>query len=646
MAGDQSRLPLRAARPCARRVRVVCRQSRILAAAVGARLQSHGRGADAAKPPRRTVLATARTPAGPVRRQRHHSCRLGCAVLMELGPQPILTAAAMRAWPDTAPTPQTIASLRRDTDAHRCLTEALAAAYASGHRLDFAGRSPRPRRSVDLPTYPFQHRTYWFPAYTAPELNSRARAGTSWSGEAAQPRSRVAARRPASHWCSAYRPSRGWTAITELIVAELADALRIPAAEIDPGAEFMSLGMDSLTAMDLRRRLQAALGTEVPASLFFAHPTVAALAEGLLAVWLDDSPGQAKRQVAIPRHGPGRRTAPVARSGAVVVPAPASAVVECVQRGRSGRHPRSRGSRSAARSLDAVVARHEVLRTTFRSVQGVPQAVLVAPQPFELPFERVGTEADVAAAAAREAAVPFDIGVGPLLRARLLGLGEQRHVLVLTMHHIVTDGWSFRVLLRDLGLVYQALEGGKAAPLAELPIQYSDYAQWQREQLRGASFDTHLEYWRKNLADASPLELDTDRPRPKTPTFRGARTHFELGRDCATAAARSVPHRERHAVGTVGRGIRHGAGPLFGAGRRRDRHADRQPPQDRNRGSDRAVRQRASGPDPTRRRSRWRGAAHSYSAANGRGVDAPGRAVRSDRQRDRPGPRRQPQSAI
>ena len=83
-------------------------------------------------------------------------------------------------------------------------------------------------------------------------------------------------------------------------------------------------------------------------------------------------------------------------------------------------------------------------------------------------------------------AVPFDIAVGPLLRARLLGLDGERHVLVLTMHHIVTDGWSFRVLLHDLGLIYQAFERGESIPLAELPIQYADYAQWQRDRLHGA----------------------------------------------------------------------------------------------------------------------------------------------------------------
>ena len=88
-------------------------------------------------------------------------------------------------------------------------------------------------------------------------------------------------------------------------------------------------------------------------------------------------------------------------------------------------------------------------------------------------------------------------------------------MLVLTMHHIITDGWSFRVLLRDLGLIYRALERGEPMPLAELPIQYPDYAQWQRDRLHGAEFDAHIDFWRHDLAGVSPLELDTDRPRPE-----------------------------------------------------------------------------------------------------------------------------------
>ena len=334
-------------------------------------------------------------------------------------------------------------------------------------------------------------------------------------------------------WLSDVPPDQQLDRIAELIRTQLADVLHMSASEIDPGAEFMSLGMDSLTAMDLRRRLQAAFGTDVPASLFFAHPTPAALADGLLAMWRDRSSDRA--QLAIPR---------VSRDGELPLShaeeqlwflnqlLPSSSAYNVAARVDI---PGPVDREVLQRSLDAVVARHEVLGTTFRSVRGVPQAVIGPPQPFELPFEQMPTEADVTAAAATEAAVPFDIGVGPLLRARLFGLGEQRHVLVLTMHHIVTDGWSFRVLLRDLALIYQAFGRGEPVPLAELPIQYRDYAQWQREQLRGPSFDALLKFWKEDLAGAPPLELDTDRPRPKIPTFRGARMRFDLGPDLATA---------------------------------------------------------------------------------------------------------------
>ena len=467
---------------------------------------------------------------------------LGCAVLMELGPQPVLTAAAMRVWPDAAPTPQTIASLRRETDdaslPDRGARGRVRVRTPAGLRRSVRSTEPAGRRthlSVPAPhlLVPGVHRTRAEqPCASRSILVGRLR-GRPTSCLRNPSRFRGSRREPPIG-SSRKPPEQRLTRITDVIVTELADALRTSVDEIDPHAEFISLGMDSLTAMDLRRRLQVAMGTEIPASLFFAHPTVTALAEGLLAVWLDNSSDKEKRQIAIPR---------AARDGELPLShaqeqlwflhelLPSSSAYNVAARidipGPVDRHV-------LQRSFDAVMARHEVLRTTFRSVEGVPQAVLGTPQPFELPFEQV-CDADVAAVAEREAAVPFDIAVGPLLRARLLGLGEQRHVLVLTMHHIVTDGWSFRVLLRDLGLIYQALERGEPMPLADLPIQYQDYAQWQRDRLRGTNFDAHLDFWRNDLAGAPPLELDTDRPRPKTPTFRGARTQFALGSERATA---------------------------------------------------------------------------------------------------------------
>lgn len=457
---------------------------------------------------------------------------LECALLMELGPQPILTAAAMRTWPDTVSPPQAVASMRRDSDVHRCLTEALGTAYAAGHRLDFANRYRQPRRPLDLPTYPFQHRAYWFPTTDAQAPAGALRATDRMPTDATPTEVMV------GDWLASVPAEERLDRITELLRTELGAALRMRAADIDPNAEFISMGMDSMIAMELRSRVQAAVGTEVPVSLFFAHPTVATLAKGLLTLWLDTLSDPTRRQCPIPRatrsqSSPGELWLSHSQEQLwflnQLLPS-SSAYNVAVRLDIPGGLNRD----VLQRSLQAVVNRHEVLRTTFHSAQGVPHAVL-ASHTFELPFDQVDSDEEMTSAALREANVPFDIGVGPLLRARLFGFGTDRHVLVLTMHHIVTDGWSFRVLLRELGQIYLALERGEPVPLTELPIQYADYARWQRDQLQGPEYDAHLAYWKHELAGAPPLELDTDRPRPKTPTFRGARIRFDLGRERATA---------------------------------------------------------------------------------------------------------------
>ncbi|MBV9108797.1 MAG: amino acid adenylation domain-containing protein, partial [Gemmatimonadetes bacterium] len=142
-------------------------------------------------------------------------------------------------------------------------------------------------------------------------------------------------------------------------------------------------------------------------------------------------------------------------------------------------------------------------------------------------------EADRGAALRRrtgaEARRSFDLSAGPLFRAVLLRLGEQDHVLLLSMHHIVSDGWSIEVLFRELPVLYAAYREGRESPLSELPVQYADYAVWQREQLAGEVLDRQLSYWRERLADAPALlELPTDHLRPGVQTFRGAHEPIEL----------------------------------------------------------------------------------------------------------------------
>ncbi|ETW23727.1 non-ribosomal peptide synthetase [Mycobacterium gastri] len=376
-------------------------------------------------------------------------------------------------------------------------------------------------------------------------MAERARAGASWSGQA---RAGVAGSTDGPEpqdfptgdqlsGLSALAPDQRLDHIAELVRTALAEVLHTSDTDIEANSEFVALGMDSLTAMDLYRRLQAMLGTDIPASLFFAHPTPAALARALLAMWEHRSADPEQIAISrVPRDGELPLSHAEEQLWFLNQLLPSSSAYNVAARVNI---PGPVNRDVLRRSLDAVIAHHEVLHTTFRSARGVPQAVVGAPQPVGLRFEQMSTEAEITAAAAAEAAIPFDIGVGPLLRARLFGLGDGRHVLVLTMHHIISDGWSFRVLLRDLARIYQALERGEPSPLGELPIQYRDYAQWERERLRGERFDALVGFWKDYLAGAPPLELDTDRPRPTFGTFRGARMHFDLGREL-TAALREL----------------------------------------------------------------------------------------------------------
>ncbi|HEY0081955.1 MAG TPA: condensation domain-containing protein, partial [Pyrinomonadaceae bacterium] len=192
------------------------------------------------------------------------------------------------------------------------------------------------------------------------------------------------------------------------------------------------------------------------------------------------------------------------------------------------------------RTLDEVVRRHEVLRTVFVSEAGQPRQLVRehTSQTLEVTdlshLPQVEREVEARLRASEEAQRPFDLGRGPLLRTSLLKLGAEEHVLLLTMHHIVSDGWSAGVLVREMGALYAAYAQGNESPLEELTIQYGDYARWQREWLQGEVLEEQLGYWREQLAGAPPvLELPTDRPRPAAQTFRGAYHYYELSTELA-----------------------------------------------------------------------------------------------------------------
>jgi hypothetical protein len=183
-------------------------------------------------------------------------------------------------------------------------------------------------------------------------------------------------------------------------------------------------------------------------------------------------------------------------------------------------------------SFNEVVRRHESLRTTFSSVDGQPHQVIAPSLTLELPRIDLGhvPEAEryevLKRRLAQEAQKPFSLSEGPLIRATLFRLGDTEHRLLMTLHHIVTDRWSYALLWQELSVLYEAFSKGLPSPLPELPIQFADYALWQRQWLKGEVLETRLSYWRKQLAGASfVLELPTDRPRPAVQSFHGKRQY-------------------------------------------------------------------------------------------------------------------------
>jgi amino acid adenylation domain-containing protein len=186
------------------------------------------------------------------------------------------------------------------------------------------------------------------------------------------------------------------------------------------------------------------------------------------------------------------------------------------------------------RSLNEIVKRHEVLRTTFSTVEGRPVQRIVSSLALDLPsvnlreLSESEREAKAQRLAKEETQKPFDLARGPLMRAMLLRLDDEDHAMLLSMHYIVSDGWSMGVLLQELSALYEAFSKREPSPLAELPVQYADYAQWQREWFQGEVLKSQLAYWKKQLDGFSTLQLPTDRRRLPAQSFCGARQSFVL----------------------------------------------------------------------------------------------------------------------
>ena len=316
---------------------------------------------------------------------------------------------------------------------------------------------------------------------------------------------------------------------TEEIVAGIWARL-LHAEKIGVHENFFALGGHSLLATQVVARIRQTLGIELPLRAMFEAPTVAELSQRIELARRSDAPA-APALVPVPRRDPLPLSFAQQRLWFLDQLEPGNPLYSIPQVIRmSGTLKRE----ALQRSLDEIVRRHEALRTTFAMAGSDPVQVIA--RELKLPLEVTdlsGTapeerKTEVERLTRQEALRPFNLQTGPLIRAHLWRLAETEHVLLLNMHHVVSDRWSMGVLAEELAALYAAFTQGKTSPLPDLMLQYADYAVWQRQWLQGDSLRRSLDACKSRLLNAPPvLELPTDRPRPAVQTYRGAsETHL------------------------------------------------------------------------------------------------------------------------
>jgi len=313
-----------------------------------------------------------------------------------------------------------------------------------------------------------------------------------------------------------------------------AQILKLPRVGVHDN--FFEIGGHSLLATQVVSRVRQAFQIDLPLRRVFECPTIAELAEDVEALGQKQSGGYVPPILRVPRDQELPLSFAQQRLWFLDQLDPGQASYNLPE---AVRLTGTLDSAALERAINEVIRRHEALRTTFEMTpEGRPRQLIAPTLIVALPVTDLSAlppaerEVEAQRLASAEAARPFDLARGPLLRVALLRLSPAEHVLLLTLHHIIGDDWSSSVIMRELATLYDAFTHGRPSPLPELRLQYADFAAWQRNWLRGETLETQLGYWKKQLAGSPPLlELPTDRPRPAVQTFAGAYHTFTLSAD-------------------------------------------------------------------------------------------------------------------
>ncbi|WP_226000285.1 non-ribosomal peptide synthetase/type I polyketide synthase [Paenibacillus sp. BJ-4] len=486
---------------------------------------------------------------------------LGCDVFIEIGPTATLTHLISQTLINTVSLP----SLRKGRDESRTLLETLGSLYSRGSILNWSGRNTRQSKKneskkIVLPTYPFDKKHYWSPSVTADWSNYREARGSELTSEAELSNilsSGFESTIEDHPYCDVRKEDINYIerilengidrteALAAYLHNVLASMLMLSEQSLEDQQVMSTMGFDSLMAIQLRNRLKCDLGIDLSIALLMGEATIVSIAsECARLVDLAISAGLQVEPELIMRLDRKEKSFALSTSQMQLWLLQEIDPLTTAYNLPTGLRLKGTLQQDILhRCLQELLDRHEILRVRIDVVEGEPRQRVLAPEPMPLPIvdlrhlslERAEQEAR--RIALEEASCPLDLNKNPLMRAQLIRLSDEDHILLLLFHHIVADGWSLvGVLLQELDLLYTAFLKGDDYPLPELRIQYVDYAQWQRSRLSATYLAPHLHYWKEHLEGASfePC-FPADRQRNAFTKHVGRRIHAYLSTDLIEA---------------------------------------------------------------------------------------------------------------